>query len=378
MQKAFRRLAERARIPSKIAVEVVPSKFDAEVVMFSKHAGEQFTVGWDPLQQATFIAAKMDQGDTIEHLCAAYGLTHEEVVNARAAVDVYRLARLAKLTPAAQALVDNPSKFPYSTIFERLFRPRKSRALLGAEIGDGGLAINAQEEAVLTVLAQIVDDAATDRINTRSLNTEEQQIAYASALSLKLGGGRTTADEAERRRSGETPRASPTAAPPVAAKRRRPRRFDRLLPRDLMSYHGHEKLDLLIDEGSRMKVSEFPHAGALLLRTLLETALVISLKSHRQWGEACKVAKSRTLGPTLSEMLDYVNQHRELFGVDISAAHALEALVARKVKESKPQLDRIAHVPEVITHEVEVVSIREQAVPLLRKLLIPRDEATQP
>jgi hypothetical protein len=369
MQKAFRRLAERAQLPKKIAVEIVPSKFDAEVVMFSKHAGEQFTVGWDPLQQATFVAAKLDQGDSIADLCAAYGLSREEVINGRAAVDVYRLARLATLSSAARDLVDDPAKFPYSTVFERLFRPKKSREALGAEISENGLTINSTEEKFLPVIGRILDDAASDKINTRKLNTEAEQTAYVKSLRFSPGGGRFTAEEIEQRRRGEEPRAAASAAAPAPAKRSAAKPSTRLLPRDVMVGHKHEKLIRLVNEGQRLSVQDFPHAAAFLLRTLLETALIVRLKAQRLYGEAVKIARSSRLGPTLAEMLEYVNRNPDKLHLDPNARHALEALVSRQVRQSKPQLDRITHVPEVITHLDEVISIREQALPLLRELL---------
>ena len=115
MQRMFQRLADKCKLPKKIAVEIVPKKFDAEIVMYAKHAGPKFVVPWDPIQQNTFIAARIDQGETIDGLCKTYGFTKDTVVDARASVELYRLARLATLTTPAQTLVDDPAKFPYST-----------------------------------------------------------------------------------------------------------------------------------------------------------------------------------------------------------------------------------------------------------------------
>ena len=58
-QKTFKRLAQKVSLPAKIAIDVVPSVFDAEVVMFVKHAGAAYMEGWKPVQQATFIAARV-------------------------------------------------------------------------------------------------------------------------------------------------------------------------------------------------------------------------------------------------------------------------------------------------------------------------------
>jgi hypothetical protein len=64
LQRSYRNLAERAVLSKKIAVEIVPSKFHAEVVMYSKHVDNLFTVKWDPIQQAMFITTKLEEGVT--------------------------------------------------------------------------------------------------------------------------------------------------------------------------------------------------------------------------------------------------------------------------------------------------------------------------
>ena len=369
MQKTFKRLAERAQIPNnmKVAVEIVPTKFDAEVVMYSKHSPGQFMLGWEPIQQAAFISAKLHQGESIEDVCRSYALKRDEVLNARAAVDLYRLSRLSQLTPEAAALIDDPGQFPYSTVFERLFKPKKSREALGAEITERGLVLNATEQAFLPVLGRILDDAAKGKIDTRKLNDETSQTDYAKSLGLTLGGGTLTADEAEARRRGQTPQ-SPTVGKPVPVKSAsRPlHSAGRLFPSSLVLQHDQEKLRQLLKEGRKMEIETYPHAAACLLRATLECALTVRLKAQRLYGRVPVANKKH--GASLADMLDYVNQNTSLFNLDPHAINALQALTSRKIKESKPQLDRIVHIPEVIAFAQEVVSIREQALPLLREI----------
>ena len=370
LQRTFHRLAEKAKLPRKIAVEIVPSPFDAEVVMFSKHAGELFTVDWKPLQQATFIATKLEQGESIDDLCNTYKLKHDEVVNFRAAVDLYRLARLADLTPAAKAVVDDPTAFPYSVVFERVFKPKNSGAALGIEFTEKGLVVNSTKERFMPVLARVLDDAATETIDTRKLNNEAQQIGYVRKLGFQPGGGRFTVEDLEAARKAE--RAEEQSRPEIgegSVSKRSAKPTGRLLPRDLVSGHSHEKIHRLLDEGKRIEVSSAPHACAFLLRVLLETVLVVRLKSQHLWHEARAMEKSEKLGPSLATMLDYVNTNRAKFALDPTTASALEALVSRKIKQSKPELDRIVHSADVIATSETVIEIREQALPLLREML---------
>src|SRR5207245_547646 len=132
-------------------------------------------------------------------------------------------------------------------------------------------------------------------------------LQYVKTLRFSPGDGRFTADEAEERRKGKAARRPPPTTPPPPPKKRSASRLGRLLPRDLVLEHKHEKLSRLIGEGQKLNVEDFPHASAFLLRTLLETALIVRLKAQRLYGEAVKRARSSKLGPTLAEMLDYVN-----------------------------------------------------------------------
>lgn len=363
-QRTFKRLAEKARLPSKIAVEVVPHKFDAEIVMYSKHADAVFTVGWKPVQQAAFIASKLEQGSTFDSIASEYGLSREGVIDAIATVDLYRLARLAPLTPEAREIVDDPANFPYSTVFERLIKPKKSREALGVEITESGLVINASEEAFLELLGKVLDDAARNEISTRSLNDENAQIEYIKGLNFRPDGGRFTAAEAEAKRKKEVPREPPPKqTPPTAPQAKSKVPTKRLLPSSVVITYEHEKLARMVDEGKRLIVEDTSHSCALLLRSLLEISLTQCLKRRRFWHQV--VSSNPKHGPSLADMLEWVNKNHKLLGIEIHAKNALEALVSRSIKQSKSQLDRLTHSADVVAFAAEVVAIREQVLPIL-------------
>jgi hypothetical protein len=367
-QRVFKSLSEQARLPKKIAVEIVPSKFHAEVVMYSKHVDSAFTVKWDPIQQATFIAGKLEAGETPDSISKLYGLSKEAVIDARASIDLYRLALLATLSPKAKALVDDPAKFPYSTVYERLFKPRATRELLGATIDENGLTINSTEGTFIPVLAKIMEDAAAEDINTRSLNETKAQVTYVKSLGFTPGGGKFTAAEAEARVNSAATRESPSAKHSASAKAssHSVRVSSHLLPKSLTLEYQHTKLAQLLDEAKKLEVT-LAHASACLLRTILEIALNVKLKKLRVYGKIPHVSAKH--GPALSEMLDYVNKNSTALGLDANTKSALEALISRAVRESKPQLDRIVHSPDVLTTTAEVIAIRETALPLLEMLL---------
>ena len=367
MLSMFKKQASKTNITRsfKVAVEVVPSQFDAEVVMYSKHSPNQFVLGWDRIQQSTFIAAKLESGDSIEDLISNYGLRREEVIEARAAVDFYRICRLAPLSEKAREMVVNPTTFPYSTVFERLVKPKGSREALGISISDAGLTVRSTPEVFLPVVAKIMEDAANDRINTRLLNDTDRQLNYVNRLKFKPGGGNFGPDDLEKGSKTPKGRKSPSGSSPQKARQSKP--SGKLLPGSVVVEHECAKLHRMVKEAKDMKIEGYPHAAVALLRMIIEIALVVRLKQQREHGKI--PAKNSQWGPSLSEMLDHVNKNPKILGLDASGQNALGALTSRKVKDSKPQIDRIVHLPEILAIEDEVVAIREAAFPLLLEIL---------
>lgn len=291
-QKTFKRLSEKAKLPAKVAVDVVPSVFDAEVVMFVKHAGSAYMEGWKPVQQATFIAARLEAGETVDELATNYGLSRAEITRARALIDLYRMCRLAPLSEAAQELVANPEAFPTSIIFERLIEPKKIGSLLGFEITDKGLFAPSGADT-LALLARILEDIASDddgkRLDTRSLNTEEDQLAYVAKLRFKPAEAAkvdaNAMEEAARPKAKEGSATSTNSTQPQGGAQTSKSKSSgrtatvsgRLFPRSLVCEIKNKKLLALIDEGKQLEVSSAPNTCSLLMRCVLDISLQLAM-----------------------------------------------------------------------------------------------------
>lgn len=377
-QAAFRKLAAKAALPNKVGVEIVPSKFDAEIVMYAKHAGEKFMLKWKPLQQAAFIAGRLEEGISVDELCAEHGFKQEEVLMAKAALDFYKIARTASLSAKARHLVDDPDNFPYSTLFERLVRPVKSRAALGLKIDETGITVTADKKSFLAGVAKMFDAAATKGdagLDTRKLGTETQQVQYAKQLNITPGRNQFKVEDFEDGESDKRP--SPSEGAKDEKPKPRPKTATtRLFPRRLTLGYEHEKLSRIVSEGKKLNVPDQAHAAAMLLRMAVENATVAWLKKKRHWGEVTKLAKNKTIGPSFAEMLDFVNTNRATLKLDPQIVSALSGFISRRVKQSKFDLDRIAHLPEAIAIPDNVIELRELILPFLELTLQDPNEAT--
>ena len=378
MQKTFKRFADKAKLPKKIAVEIVPNRFEAEVVMYAKHAGSLFSVGWEPLQQAAFVAAKIEEGASIDEVVKITpGLSREDVVNCLAAIDLYRMCRLAEVNESAQKLIDSPDEFPYSTIFERLIKPKRSREALGFQITDQGLLAPPPEE-ILPVLSQILEDAASTpkKIDTRLLNTEKQQREYVAGL--KFSPSRpmsTTIQEMETKyNKGKVPEsqdAKSTQPKPTIHTPKPHKPSTKLLSRDVICEIASPKLLEIIEEGKKLDIAKMPATGGIMLRCILETALqaAIDARGYRKELNAKFKKDSNEVG-----VVQLLNEAKNgsLFdiGLDSSDKRSIPLLTGKQGPLSYEVLHLFVHNPHWRATKDSVMQLRDVIVPILKKAIV--------
>lgn len=365
-RRMAKRLSEQAQMPTKIAVDIVP-KFDAEVVMYSKHAGEAWTVKWSPVQQAAFIAGQINEGVSIEEITSQRQIKREEVLQSLALLDLYKIATNVELSSRAKAMVDDPGTFPTSTVFERLFVSKQARQAIGVEFTEKGIMISAEKESFAKAVVKMMNDAADDVIDTRKLNSVSDQLRYVTELGIEKGDrSMSVADFVKSTKSGDKPIASGRpATKSKPSKSAKP--SNKLFPPDLVIEYSHEKLSRMLDEGQSLNLENQPHAAALLLRSTLEISSAVWLKSRKRFYEI--KPRNPELGPTCAELLNFLNAEKLSLGLNHDVRHCLDALVSKKIKQSKFDLDRITHSPDAIATSENVVELRELSMPLLRVLL---------
>ena len=366
-RRTYEKLKEKAILPKKIAVEIVPSKFDAEVVMYAKHTEDGFMRKWSPVQKAAFLVGQVQEGMSVDELCLAKGLSKEEVFTSLAVIDLYKIARTVQLSDKAKTMLDDPDQFPYSTVFERLFIPKQSRDKLGVEFTSYGLAVRATRDSFSSAVRQMMEDAAGEYIDTRKLNKTEDQLAYAEKLgvvkamdALKLEDflakvASVVNKPAELQKNSQTPRVAKSVKASLM-----------LFPDDLAIRFNHEKLSRMLEEGKSLKV-QHAHASALLLRSFIEISISVWLKNKNKLRTV--VARNPEFGPSLSELLNYLNSNKLALGLEPNVKTTLDALVSKKIKQSKFELDRITHAPDAIATDENVTELRSVALPLLHFIL---------
>jgi hypothetical protein len=282
-RKRFASLAKEAKLPKKVPIHIVPSSYHAEVVMFSKHASDSYTVNWKPLQQAAFVAGRIEQGDSVDEIVYKFGIKRDQVLIHVAAGQFFSLCTHVKpqLSEKAAILLEDPDQFPYSTVVERLVVPLKTRRRLGLVISENGDLLVPPLSEFLPVLVKILEEAASGSIDTRKLNDDDGQEVFLG----RLGYTPSNAGSVEVKKvvsmkavpSEFLALPSANGARSTARKNKKsPSNLRYLLPKSLVCGLENAKLHELVEEGKRLCLEDFPNSSAALLRAVLETALRIS------------------------------------------------------------------------------------------------------
>lgn len=367
-QETFRKLAERANAPRKIHVDVVPTRFDAEVAMYAKHAVQRYSIGWSPLQQANWIVQQFKLGRSAEDL-GRMGVPASELEHAAAAVDFFNLCRLAP-GPGADRIRRDPREWPYSVVFDRLVKPKAPRKALGLEYTPNGLAVPPEPE-FLETLGRILDDAVDRQsIDTRKLGKEQQQLEYVQSLKFSPSKKRSTVSELVASRSSDS--APPEATPKIPSRKKSSlaKASDSLVPRSLGCKYSDLKLLQLLAEAKKLRIEERPLTSGVMLRCLLELALHTWLKAHNQHGQLGKHHKSAPddvgVGLILSDLNEGLISNFEL---DSDVKRALPTLIGKTGPLSFDSLHLYVHNPRWSGNADHVRQMREILLPILRTAL---------
>lgn len=378
-RKTFQKLAEKASLPKKIAIDIVPTRFDAEVAMYAKHAGAVYMIGWKPIQQAAFIAGKLQEGVSVDEIARDHGIERKVVLHAQALIDLYRMCLLAPLTSAAQSLVEDPSEFPTSSLFERLVEPKKSGALLGFEITEQGLLAPPANE-ILPILATILNDIAHGKQDTRTLNSEKEQVAYVTGLKFSPTKSKKTGVKAMEKAvaiSQSTRGNSAAGAVGSAAtvgvspkpKTRSASSSTRLFPQDLICEIAHTKLLALVKEGKDLVVKDVPNACAAFLRCTLDIALQ-NATDERKCVKSME-AKFKTGRDRIStaKLLEEAKLAKDFdIGLDGMEKRTIASLVSNGPL-SYDALHLVVHSTHWTATKQNVIQLRNVVIPILRKAL---------
>jgi hypothetical protein len=323
-------IADRDQLRS-IEVKVAPSEADALQLVAALHTGN-LRRPWKPERQAKFFQAQLDAGVSIRELRRRYPTVDltKFVLRSRI-VDFFRKA---KYDDDSLSSFVASSKFSVSTL-ARLYESKPFQALTGVGLTDdedAKLSLGVSDECFRRMAEHIATGMRAGEIDTRSVGTvksprfktlmtelEAIKIAEESFAGEPPTGdgstaptagapGTSTSDSEGGSPGAATPGATPPEPPTAAtpAKKPPPDKYLKVSSIEVPDSFP-PAVQQVINEISRLDITQFPNAVFDLMRTLLEK----SIKSYAEsvGDDIQRSGKNKDGFVFLKQCLEWLEEH---------------------------------------------------------------------
>ncbi|MET4043987.1 hypothetical protein [Bradyrhizobium sp. RT6a] len=283
-QRQIEKLTRKIRDPQSLAsvpVTIAPNRRDTDRQIAGRHIGTP-VLAWQAENRASFILEKLAEGYDNDELRDELGFSLADIQSARQTRAIADMARSLPLPEEIKAKLDSPRAKIFTTL-GRVIDSSVGRQHLHVEKdADHGIRITTAKPEFVKAFSKLVSDVALGTQSSRTLNTSDDIENYfkswkPSERPAKKKATFVPADIIE----GKSV-ASPAKAAPAPAARKAKSVTTTMLPRDFKVRHGSERLVDIRSELVRLKRSEFPNAGAVLMRVFFELAVTSFLERTGQ------------------------------------------------------------------------------------------------
>lgn len=280
-QRQVERLARRVIDTSSISsvpVTIAPTRRATDRQIAGRHVGTP-VLPWQAENRASFILEKLSEGYTNEELRDELGFTLADIQSARQTRAVADMARSLDLPDEVKAKLDNPRAKVFTTL-ERVFDSTVGREFLGVEPNaEHGVRGTISKADFAHAFKKLVTDVALGSQSSRTLNTNENIRSYFESWSpqerpSRKKGSFVPSDVI----TGKSVASPPSNASPAPTSAKSKTISKTVLPRDFKVRFGNDRLVDIRSELVKLRRSDFPNAGAVLLRVFFELAAVTYLE----------------------------------------------------------------------------------------------------
>lgn len=280
VEKLSRKILDLQSMAS-VPVTIAPSRRATDRQIAGRHVGTP-VLAWQAENRASFILEKLAEGYDNDELRDELGFSLADIQSARQTRAIADMARSLPLPEEIKAKLDSPRAKIFTTL-GRVIDSSVGRQYLHVEKNaDHGLRITTAKTEFIKAFGKLVSDVALGTQSSRTLNTNEDIEKYfkgwkPSEKPEKKKGAFFPADIIE----GKSV-ASPAKAAPAPSPKKAKSVTKTVLPRDFKVRHGSDRLVDVRAELVRLKRSDFPNAGAVLLRVFFELAVTSYLERSGQ------------------------------------------------------------------------------------------------
>ena len=272
VRRRVERISREADFEKIISVPVIiaPSRHETDPIIAGRHVGTP-VLAWQAENRASFILSKLEEGYDSDQLKEELGFTNQDIHEARQTKVIADIVRAIDLPPEIKAKVEDPRAKLFSTL-ERVFDSQVGQGFLKIkpDTDHGFRGVTTKKEFV-RALANLVTDIALKKETSRSLNTKENIRDYFERRNPKaVAAKKQRSFLPENIITGKS--VSPVISPKPSPSRTK-RTSQTVLPKDFKILSGNDRLIDIRRELVKLKRSEFPNAGAVLLRVFLELSI---------------------------------------------------------------------------------------------------------
>lgn len=300
-------LIEKSYI-NAVVVVIAPSREVANPIIFKEHTGNT-AMPWSRIMQAEFYMRQINNGISIDELEQEYHRTKSEINKFLKLYYMYNIARnISYDNKAIQVKVEDKQDFPAS-VLERIYDSSVMKDFLGISFDNhGNIKGEKAKEAFAEAYKKIVMDIVEKKVDTRTLNKEDDFKEYATKLEgirPQKKGSFTYDDFAKEEVEPEAPE------PTEKHSKRSVRKSSGIIPAGLpFILKGASNLHKNYDELRKLPVKTYPNTTAVMLRTFLDKSLRMYLKKcniHRiPIQEDGSIKNKKTSDASLGKILDYL------------------------------------------------------------------------
>lgn len=260
----YARLAENVDVNQweKLSMYIAPTKESVAPILIARH-GSEMTSPWLRIMKMRFLAGDVLRKVPYEEIADRYSVPLSEVRTAAVTMLLREMVRDADIDDVEKDKYLS-EKFQTSTL-TRFIETSSFLSKSGLQVNGAALKYDIPEHEFIQIILRIFKDIEGEAITAR--NDVKERSKYISDIFEEVASGKKEKNTFE---------AKPNEPEQGKQEPRKPkprRRVEKLIPDTLEFNTGSQKLNELVKEGQKMSVGAYPHAGGLLIRTVLDLAV---------------------------------------------------------------------------------------------------------
>ncbi len=248
----------------KISVYIAPSKEDVAPILIARH-GSEMTSPWQRIMKMRFLAGEVLRGVDHEEIAGKYSVPSAEVRTAALTILIREMIRGADIPDNVKDSYLS-EKFQTSTL-ARVVEAKHFTETTGLNLAGSHLKFKIPQNEFLDIILHLHKEIVDGDLTHRTHETVEDRNNYIDNIVRQHTTGQKGNFNFEAPTQKKKDDRKEERKPKPRGKR------EKLIPVSMEFKIDLPKLNELFAEGQKMSVGTFPHAGGLLLRTILDLSV---------------------------------------------------------------------------------------------------------